>query len=179
MTSQQSPAEIFEKLEKTIHGYILALAGYTDEQFAYKSAEDVWSLGQMYEHLFLSANFFFFANTLRCLEQRKGQMGGEKNQYGDNLFIYNRFPPIKVKIPEAVRGPEPVAKTREEYRPLFEKIIVDAQKLIEPVTQDAGEYKYNHPVFGWLNAHEWFHNLEMHHRHHLRQQKELESLMLV
>ena len=106
-------------------------------------------------------------------------MGGERNQYGDNLFKYNSFPPIKVKIPEAVRGPEPVAKTREEYRPLFQKIIMDADFLIEPVTKDAGEYKCLHPAFGWLNAHEWFHNLELHSRHHLRQQKELEGLALV
>lgn len=176
MTSQQTPTEIFEHLEKTIQGYMEALDGYTDEQFVHKSADDVWSLGQMYEHLYITSNFFFFANTVRCLEQRKGQMGGEKNQYGDNIFKYNSFPPVKVKIPEVLRGPEPIAKTREDYRSLLEKVLADAKKLIEPVTHDAGNYKCFHPVFGWLNAHEWYHNMDMHFRHHLRQQKELESL---
>jgi hypothetical protein len=177
MTSQLAPAQIFIDLKTTVEGYILALDGYSDEQFTHKSAEDVWSLGQMYEHLSLSGSFFFLANTLRCLEQRKGQIGGEKNQYGDNLYKHNGFPPIKIKIPAAVRGPEPAAKTRAEYKPLLEKIVADAEQLIVPVTDDLGEYKCIQPAFGWLNAHEWYHLMEMHFRHHLRQQAELETLM--
>jgi hypothetical protein len=103
--------------------------------------------------------------------------GGEKNQYGDNLYKHNGFPPIKIKIPAAVRGPEPVAKTRAEYKPLLEKIVADAEQLIVPVTDDLGEYKCIQPAFGWLNAHEWYHLMEMHFRHHLRQRAELETLM--
>ncbi|MFN4146057.1 MAG: DinB family protein [Runella sp.] len=175
MTSQLTPQQIFDSLSQTISGYIAALDTYTDEQFAHKQADDVWSLGQMYEHLLVSANFFFLANTVRCLEQRKGQLGGEKNQYGDNLYKYNGFPPIKIKIPEVLRGPEPVAQNREDYRTLLAKVIEDAKKLVEPVANDAGQYKCLQPAFGWLNAHEWFHLLEMHFRHHLRQQKELEG----
>ncbi len=176
MTSQLSPAEIHENLTATVNGYIAALDRYTDAQFTRKTAEEVWSLGQLYEHLYLTSNFFFFANILRCLEHRKGQWGGEKNPYGDNIFKYGSFPPVKVKIPEALRGPEPTAKTRREYRELLAKVILDAEKLIEPVTQDTGEYKCIHPVFAWLNAHEWYHNMDMHFRHHLRQQAELESI---
>jgi hypothetical protein len=176
MTASLTPAEIYVHLERTVRGYITALDTYTDDQFIFKSADEVWSLGQMYEHLYITSHYFFFANILRCFEHRKGQLGGERNQYGDNIFKYNSFPPVKVKIPEPLRGPEPVAKTREEYRVLLEKVITDAQKLIEPLTNDAGEYKCFHPVFAWLNAHEWYHNMEMHFRHHLRQQKELEAL---
>lgn len=178
MTSQQTPAEIFESIEKTMNHYIVSLDGYTDEQFTHKSAEDVWSLGQMYEHLITTANFFFFANTLRCLEQRKGQLGGDHHPYAENAFKHNSFPPVKVKVPEGFGKVEIAAKSRAEYKPLLEKIIEDARKLVQPVTQDTGEYKCCHPIFEWLNAHEWFHNLDMHHRHHLRQQKELESLVL-
>jgi len=154
MTSQLTTNEIFENLSTTLAHYITSLDGYTDAQFTYKSAEDIWSLGQMYEHLCVSANFFFFANTLRCLEQRKGQIGGDKNGYGDNIFEYNSFPPTKIKIPAALRGPEPEAKTREEYRPLLEKMLEDAQKLTEPVAGDVGEYKTMHPALGGLNARE-------------------------
>ena len=175
MTSTLTPNEIFERLQQTINGYVAQLDNYTDAQFAHKSADDVWSLGQMYEHLYLSSTFFFMANTMRCLEQRKGQMGGEKNQNGDNVFKYNSFPPIKVKIPEALRGPEPVAKNRDDYRPLLENVVAETQKMIEPILADAGEYKCLQPVFGWLNAHEWLQAHEMHVRHHLRQQKELEE----
>jgi DinB superfamily len=174
MTSTRTPQAIFEHLNTTVTGYLTALDGYSDEQFNFKEADDIWSLGQMYEHLVLSGNFFFLANVVRCLEQRKGQIGGEKNQYGDNLYKHNSFPPIKVRIPEALRGPEPVAKSMESYRQSLVQIVTDAQKLIDTVTHDGGEYRCIQPAFGWLNAHEWYHLLEMHFRHHLRQQQELE-----
>jgi len=179
MNSTLAPNEIFDRLQQTINGYVAKLDTYTDAQFAHKSAPDVWSLGQMYEHLYLSSSFFFIANTLRCLEQRKGQIGGKKNQNGDNIFKYNGFPPIKVAIPEVLRGPEPVAKSRDDYRALLANIIADTQKKVEPVLADAGEYKCLQPVFGWLNAHEWLHVHEMHLRHHLRQQKELEEWLKI
>ncbi len=177
MISQPTPAQIFDDLKQTIEGYIAALDNYSDEQFTHKSAEDVWSLGQMYEHLSVSASYFFMANTLRCLEQRKGQISGKKNQYGDNLYKYNSFPPIKIRIPDAVRGPEPVARSRAEYKLLFQKIIADAAPLVEPVSDDLGQYKCLQPAFGWLNAHEWYHLMEMHFRHHLRQQTDLEAVL--
>ena len=175
MTSTLTPTQIFENLQQTLNGYVAKLDVYSDEQFAQKPSETEWSLGQMYEHLYRSSTFFFLANTLRCLDQRKGQVGGEKNEYGDKLYKYNSFPPIKVKIPEVLRGPEPVAQTRDDYRLHFAAIAADAQKMIEAVATDAGEYKCIQPAFGWLNAHEWFHLHEMHVRHHLRQQKELEE----
>ena len=177
MTSQLTTQEIYESLTKTIDGYITSLDGYSEEQFAHKEAEDIWSLGQMYEHLILTASYFFLANTQRCLDQRKGQLGGEKNQYGDNLYKYNQFPPIKIKIPEVLRGPEPVAKAKSEYRALLEKNLSDAQNMIGSVQNDSGEYKCIQPAFGWLNAHEWYHLMEMHFRHHLRQQVELEGFV--
>ncbi len=177
MTSQHTPAQIFSDLKQTVEGYIVALDNYSDEQFTHKSAENVWSLGQMYEHLTVSASYFFMANTLRCLEQRKGQVGGEKNQYGDNLYKYNGFPPIKISIPDVLRGSALVAKTRAEYKLLLKKVVTDAEQLIDPITNDLGEYKCIQPAFGWLNAHEWFHLMEMHFRHHLRQQAELETLI--
>ncbi|MCU0341815.1 MAG: DinB family protein [Spirosomaceae bacterium] len=176
MTTQKTPTEISTIFTELMNGYMAALDRYTDEQFFYKSDPEVWSLGQMYEHLFTSSNYFFLANIARCLEQRKGQIGGDKNKWGDNIFQYGGMPPIKVKVPEAVRGPEPVAKSRDEYRVLFAKIVSDAQSITEAVANDAGEYKAMHPAFGWLNAHEWYHCMEMHHRHHLRQQQELEEL---
>jgi hypothetical protein len=176
MTSQLTPQQIFDELNNIVTGYIAALEGYSDEQFAHKSADDVWSLGQMYEHLSISATHFFLANCKRCLDQRKGQLGGEKNEYGDNLYKYNSFPPIKIKIPEVLRGPEPVAQGKEHYKTAFDSLLSDAKLYIEPLTQDAGEYKCIQPAFGWLNAHEWFHLMALHFKHHLRQQKELEGL---
>lgn len=170
-----SPTEVFQNLETTVNQYISSLNAYTDEQFFFKKDEETWSLGQMYEHLTSSSNFFFLANCVRCLEKRKGQEGGEKNHFGEQQFKYGGFPPVKLKIPEVIRGPEPVAKSKEAYIPILEKILVDTKNLIEVVSNDEGLYKTIQPAMGWLNAQEWFYLHEMHYRHHLRQKAALEN----
>lgn len=169
------PTEIYKNLEIIVRQYISSLDAYTDEQFFYKKDEETWSLGQMYEHLTSSSNFFFLANCVRCLEKRKGQEGGEKNEFGTKLFIKGSFPPVKLKIPDAIRGPEPVAKTKQEYSQILEKILIDSKNLIEAVNDDDGSYKAIQPAMGWLDAKEWFLLHEMHYRHHLRQKTELEN----
>ncbi|AFK01763.1 hypothetical protein Emtol_0610 [Emticicia oligotrophica DSM 17448] len=171
-----SPTEVYSNLETIIQQYIDSLEQYSDEQFFFKKDEDTWSLGQMYEHLTASSQFFFLANCIRCLEKRKGQEGGEKNQFGEKLFKYGGFPPVKLKIPEPIRGPEPIAKPKADYKPILEKILSDSKALIETVSKDEGEYKALQVAMGWLNAQEWYFLHEMHYRHHLRQKTELENI---
>ena len=167
--------ELKNAFTRTMQAYISALDRYTDEQFMNSPGEQEWSLGQMYEHLYGANTYFFLANVKRCLEQRKGQEGGEMNANGQNVFKYNSFPPVKVKVPAAVRGPEPVAKSREAYKALFEETLQNGLVLADAAAQDPGVYKTQHPVFGWMNALEWFQSTETHARHHFRQQKEREE----
>lgn len=164
-----------ESFEAVMSSYILALDRYTDEQFLAKPSESEWSLGQMYEHLYVATTFFFLANVNRCLEHRKGQEGGEMSDTGKDLFSQNSFPETKIKIPEALRGPEPEARERSAYRTLFTELVNGSNGLAKPLEQDTGTYKTRHPVFGWLNACQWLQACEMHARHHLRQQKEREE----
>jgi hypothetical protein len=167
--------EVNQNLKIVIKSYLDSLETYSDEKFYAKKDEDTWSLGQMYEHLILSANAFFLANTTRCLEKRKGQIGGEKNKYGENAYQYGGFPPVKVKIPEGLPKVELIPKNQESYKVLLEKILLDSDKKVEEISHDTGDYKTLHPVLGWLNAYEWLYNMEMHFRHHLRQKAELEA----
>lgn len=168
--------DINAALHQTITPYFESLGTYTDEQFTHKEADDIWSLGQMYEHLIVSANYFFLANTVRCLDKRKGQEGGEMNANGDNVYSYNSFPPIKVKVPGSDdKSAQPEAKEKGEYVGSFNKILADIDALTDRVAADDGTYKTHHVAFGWLNAIQWYQMLEMHHRHHHRQKTELEG----
>lgn len=172
MTAQ----DINAALHATLEPYLNSLGEYTDEQFAHKEADDIWSLGQLYEHLVVSANFFFLANTVRCLDKRKGQEGGEMNANGDNVYSYNSFPPIKVKIPGSDdKSAQPEAKEKGDYVGSFTKMLADVDAITERIAADEGTYKTHHVAFGWLNAIQWYQMLEMHHRHHHRQQAELEG----
>ncbi len=78
-------------------------------------------------------------------------------------------------MPEAVRSPEPVARERATYKVLLEESLQGGLQLANELPKDEGTYKTMHPVFGWLNAQEWFQAGEIHARHHLRQQKEREE----
>ena len=129
----------------------------------------------MYEHLVVSANYFFLKNIKYCIEQRNGQIGGEKNANGENVFKYNSFPPIKVKVPGG--GPDPIAQNKANYEELFEKIIHQLETQAAVIESDNGEYKTFHPIFAWHNAQEWLQSFEMHHRHHLRQKADLERYL--
>jgi DinB superfamily len=166
---------INDALTNTLNIYKNALSGYSDQQFNYMQADDIWSLGQLYEHLTVTANFFFLKNIKYCLENRNGEIGGVKNEKGDNVFKYNGFPPIKVKVPGGL--PEPVAQNKNNYTDLIDKIIEQIETQLPVIASDKGEYKTQHPVFSWHNAQEWLQSFEMHHRHHLRQKAELEGYL--
>ncbi len=168
--------EINHKLESIIDFYALALDTYTDSGFLQKKAEDIWSVGQMYEHLVNSARFFMY-QVKNCLEKRKGSLEGGKNDLGEKAYRHNSFPPIKIKIPELWKGAEPIVKTQDEYRQLLRDLLSDLKKLGEEVLLDDLSYKTPHAAWGMLNSLEWYQLTEMHFRHHLRQKEELDDFL--
>lgn len=166
----------FDQLQNTLNVYIAALEKYSDADFEKKQSDDIWSLGQMYEHLETTANFFFLKNIKYCMERRNGQPGGDKSAAGQNVFKYNGIPPIKVKVPFP-NLEQPTPKARIAYGPLLEKVQAQLHAQEREIAQAASDYKTEHIVFGWLNAQEWLQAFEMHHRHHLRQKAELEGYL--
>lgn len=174
----KTASKVFESIKPTIEIYINGLDSYTPENFKVSFKEDIWSLAQMYEHIIEASNKFHLANTLRCIEQRKGQIGGDKTENGEKIYNHGMMPPIKIKIP----GPFQNFKVEENkdieyYKVALNKLIVDASKFPENLASDAGLYKTEHPFFGFLNANEWYKNFEMHIKHHLRQKTELEGFI--
>ncbi len=165
---------IFQKTQEIINIYITSLENYTDETFLMKKDENTWSVGQMYEHIFISAQFFMYqANN--CLSERKGQMGGDKTDIGENIYKYGAFPPIKIKIPEAYQNADPlVAKNRIEYKTLLVNLLFQMERMLENLEKNNGEYRVKHAVCGFLSALEWYKMVWYHSEHHFMQKKELE-----
>ncbi len=166
--------EIISDLETSINLYSEGLKNYSSENFTHKKDESIWSLNQMYEHLVVSSNFYFLANVLRCSEQRKGQEGGKLTEYGLKAFKYNSFPPIKIKMPDAMPQPANNIHDVTTYGASLQKILTDAQALANKIDSE-GTYKVVHFAFGALNGKEWLQLLAMHFRHHLTQKAELEA----
>jgi len=169
--------ETLIELEKAFGVLNNGIQRLSEEQFAFISNPEKWSLAQMYEHICESSKKFFLANIKRCLDKRTGQIGGEKTAAGEWVMNNNGFPNKKVKMPEEFGVVIYKGKAKNEYLLEIEEILKSAKDLVELINQDAGDYKSKHPVFGFLNAQEWFRNLEMHTRHHLIQMAELETLV--
>ncbi len=160
-------------LVENLRNYKNDVLGYSEADFNHKQSPEIWSIGQMYEHLTMSANHFFLKNIKYCFEQRNGQLGGQMNSMGENVFKYNSFPPIKVKVPG--NAPDPLANNQNYYFNELEKIAQQVESQFDSLATNDGLYKTQHPAFSWHNATEWFASFEMHHRHHLRQKAELEE----
>jgi hypothetical protein len=167
---------LLTEIKSVFEIYRQSLDNYSDAQFEHKSDANIWSLAQMYEHVCMTGKKFFLANTKRCLEKRNGEEGGEMNAKGAYVFANGGFPDVKVKMPEAVAVIPIVGRGREIYKKEIEEILASAEVFANVLDADAGTYKIPHPVFGPLNANQWYQNLEMHTRHHLRQKAELETL---
>ncbi len=166
--------DLYQEMEVLTNHYIQSLERYTIEDFKRKPRAEVWSMGQIYEHL-LKSNRFFLDQVQACLDRIKGELGGEKTEAGTNMYQHGSFPPIKIKIPEAWQGPEPIAREIDKYPNLYEVELSKWKMIRARVAQDEGKYKTRHAACGMLNALEWYQMIPMHLRHHLKQQQELES----
>ncbi len=171
------PKEVSEQLKETFKAFEESLHSYSEKEFEYKHSEEIWSLAQMYEHLYLSAIFFFMANINRCIEKRKGEYGKGPNDAGLFVMKQNAFPAKKFIRPGTGQTPEPSSKGLSFYQKNFAGILSQLLEKESLVSKDEGEYRTEHPVLGFLNAAEWYYNMEIHLRHHLRQKKELESYL--
>lgn len=140
------------------------------DELRFKSAPEVWSLGQMLDHLIL-ASLDYFDKVEICAADGEEQTLG-KTEAGERLFELGGFPPVKIKLPD---GPENNPSNTESKEELLRGLDQVLQKLKEwEVRIDSihPRRKVKHDGFGWLNAREWNELNEMHLRHHLRQKGE-------
>lgn len=167
-----------DKLIETFKPYLESLETYSEAEFSYKQSPDIWSLAQMYEHVQVSGFVFFLANINRCLEQRKGQIGGTPSESGYYVLKNNGFPlNQKFKRPDTKANPIIDGNSISYYKESMPKLQEALLATIETVERNDGEYRTSHFYFGMLNAKEWLLNTEFHLRHHLTQKTELESYL--
>ncbi|MEH6937770.1 DinB family protein [Bacillus sp. JJ664] len=158
---------------KVIETFKNALQNYSLEQLRYKSADGVWSICQMYDHLILVA-LEYLENVEACAVSKEEQKLG-KSEFGGNLFKNGGFPPIKIRLPDELNAPPNNSDCNEVLLTRLEQVEKKMQYWQSTVDQINPNYKVKHGGFGWLNAREWFDLVDMHFRHHLRQKSELED----
>ncbi|TCI59298.1 DinB family protein [Exiguobacterium sp. SH3S1] len=148
---------------------------YSSNQLRYKEKTDVWSIGQMYDHIIIVAHEYL-DEMEACLTNAEHQPLG-KTEFGEMLFSDGGFPPIKIKLSDEMNAPPDNTDSREALKRRLDDLITRLEKC-EPMIHAADpNCKALHGGFGWLNAQEWYKLIEMHTRHHLLQQAELERYL--
>jgi hypothetical protein len=89
---------------------------------------------------------------------------------------YRKFPPGKIKVPEAVAEKMAPKKIDKEEA---KNLLIKTRKRIEGITgliNDAKEnVRWQHPRLGMLNAAQWFKFIRVHLEHHLKQLERIKS----
>lgn len=158
---------------KVIETYRNDLKNYSLKQLRYITAEGVWSIGQMYNHLILVAHEYL-DNVEICSEAKEEQKLG-KTEFGEHLYNIGGFPPIKIKLPDELNTPPNNSDSKESLMRRLDNVTQRMRQWESKVEVINPTYKVKHEGFGWLNACEWYVLVYMHFRHHLRQKSELEQ----
>jgi uncharacterized damage-inducible protein DinB len=166
--------EIYEANDKIREKLKNSITDLNDEQANFLPADESWTIANIVEHLALveEGMIKICAKLLREAQIKGVKANGEAKISRNFLQKIAESRNQKVEAPERVRPTgtktvsESLAKMDEnrqrlkEIRPLFE-------------TVECSDYKFPHPVFGDLTAHEWLVLLGGHEWRHIQQIKRL------
>ena len=107
------------------------------------------------------------------------RMVGRKNLRARIIFDLELLPYRKLKLenfPEEIATAfTPKSKEKDAIVKEFTEFIEHVKNL-QPLLKEADtSLKHKHPMFGWINAVEWFALVEIHIRHHTRQKTRIEK----
>jgi hypothetical protein len=136
-----------------------------------------WSMGQLYTHLLMSGHMFFLLKAEQCL--RKEKTSPRKiNMAAQVMYYFGAFPPVRVKMPTEVAHVPPQPDSLETIQGGLEALIQHSDEVAKALRAgydpDAAR---SHPLFGKLNAWDWYRALAMHMDHHRAQERRLHKFL--
>lgn len=164
----QTISEIFDANENIRAKLRETISNLNDEQLKFMPADGEWTITHIVEHIALveSGITGVFGKILAEAQSKGGKSDGTAKISDD--FLAKASVPRKLQAPERVRPTGTV--TIEES---FAKMNETRQKLekLRPLfeTVECSEFKFPHPYFGDLTAHEWLALLGGHEARHTRQ----------
>lgn len=166
---------------RTSEEWLNDLKNFKDEQIALKASENQWCLAELYDHIMRVARTYQIPNFRKCLSEgvRKPLA---KNYKGFVIFDVNYLPYTKMRMesfPTKIMNDfTPTIKPKQELIEEFESFIEEVKSLESELLSSHSSIKYLHPLFGWINATEWFRLIEIHTRHHLPQRERIKNFIL-
>ena len=167
------------KEQKTINAaldnYLLQLDEIPDELFMVTPPGGGWSYAEVYSHILKSTIGSSIAAE-KCANNKAPSNTGGLNFAGRLMMLTGRFPPVKVKVPQAVSDKLTVEKiSKEEARNLLLKCRKRIDTVSPLVEASLPNSRSKHPRIGMLNAKQWFKFIRIHCVHHLKQLKRIKK----
>ena len=149
---------------------------YNLEQLLQKENNEIWSLGQLYNHLIEGTLNYHIPQIKECVSSGKNT-SKKKNFKGFMVFnLLHAFPPIKIKVPPSDFYTPKQPKDVQSLKKGFDNLKQEMKTVLELLKNDK-KGKTAHPGFSYLNAQEWFQLIPMHFKHHIKQKKYLDLLL--
>jgi DinB superfamily len=174
----QKISEIYEANDKIRAQLKETVSNLTDEQANFLPEGEKWTAANIVEHLAMVEYGMtqIFGKLLSKAQENGGKASGEAKISEEFLqkLVQGReqkfqapervHPSGQVSIAESLAKMDENRQRLEELRPIFESV-------------ECADYKFPHPAFGELTAHEWLALLGGHEMRHLKQiEKLLEKL---
>ena len=175
---RKDPVILFKKRAEK---WFLDLQDYNEERLFHRPAPDQWCLAELYDHIMRVANTYQIPNFLQCIEHNT-KKGRAKKSIAYLIFNLNIVPYRNIKMEsfpnKIVSDFTPEILDKKLLESNFKDFIAETIAKESLLKSCDKTIKHNHPFFGMINAIEWYSLIEIHMRHHERQKKLLEAIII-
>jgi hypothetical protein len=158
-----------QEIDAVLTEYSRRLSQVAGDQFTLTPPMGGWSYAEVYSHV-LKTNKMCVIAVEQCATKKCEPSPTGPNLIGRVVLAFQRFPPIRIKVPQKVAEKSPVLKiSKDEAETLLAKLRKQLD-LVTPLIEGAQPaYRIRHPRLGMLNAEEWFRFIKIHSAHHIQQ----------
>ena len=175
ITSEERAAAI-KLLKESEKEFLGLVENLTDEQWNFKPAPFKWSVGQTAEHIALAEGRLF--GVVQQALSSKPNPDWETKTTGKEVAL-EKILAARTGRAQAPGAIQPINKpmTRAEIMALFKEGRARSMKFIETTDATFKEHTLDNPfpVFGTLNAYQWFLYIPQHNSRHNKQIMEVKA----
>ena len=170
-----NPVKERRAIEAALDTYRQLLDTYTDEQFTQTPPMGGWSYAEVYDHI-MKASLGSSIALERCTHNNCPPTKKGMTFWGYYILYTGTFPPVKVKVPDAIAAKmAPKKLDKEEAKNLIIKTRGKIDAIAGLVGDAPPNARWQHPRMGMLNAGQWFKFIRIHLQHHLKQLDRIKS----
>ncbi len=174
--------ELYKKFEQEALNWIKRLESYNEGPFKKKKSDKEWSMGELYQHLFVATLHFHIKNCRDCILKQNGKSGGSRTFKGFLAKTLGSYPSGKynpqINQDFPPQQPESISISKDRLIKLLKEMEKLSHELNSVFKEDL-KYKIEHPILGFLNAKEWYEDVEQHFQHHRKQREKIEQTLVI